>query len=116
MVVLMLDVRLQELLAEQFGIVNKNLLDLSSRVAAVQALQMQIVRQLKDVEPVDHDRLYTRAYAARLLGVHVKTIDRWCRQGTLSAVHLGRRVFVTGCSIGDHNHPTRSPAAEVLKL
>ena len=39
------------------------------------------------------ERLLTTAEAARLLGVHPKTIEKWARSGTVPAYNLGRWKF-----------------------
>ena len=85
--------------------------------ASLAEQQAEAFRLLTDAEPVDPDRLYSRADAARLLGVHTRTIDRWIKSGVLSRANRGRRTYITGRSLRDRHHAqARSSAVEVLKL
>lgn len=37
---------------------------------------------------------YSRQQAADLMGVHVRTIDKWIREGTLRSVMVGGRRYI----------------------
>jgi hypothetical protein len=53
------------------------------------------------VEPVyEAPLLMSRQEAARILGgLHLATIDRFCRAGKLERVHVGRRTMLTVTSV-----------------
>ena len=103
--------------AEQLALVRNTLDQLLAGQAALAEQQAQILRILADTESVNPDRLYSRADAARLLSVHVKTIDRWIHRGILARVVRGRRTYITGRSIQQRHHAERRRAAvEVLKI
>ena len=103
--------------AEQLALVTDKLDQVLASQAALAERQAHVLRLLADAEPVDPDRLYSRADAARLLSVHTRTIDRWGRKGILVRVVRGRRVYITGRSIRQCHHTERRHAAlEVLKL
>jgi hypothetical protein len=85
--------------------------------ASLAEQQAQALRLLADAEPVDPDRLYSRADAARLLDVHTRTIDRWIKSGVLARANRGRRTYITGRSLRERHHVrAQSSAVEVLKL
>jgi excisionase family DNA binding protein len=49
-------------------------------------------------EPI-RPRLHARDYAAKKLGVHLRTVDREIQRGKLKSVHVGRRHLITDESL-----------------
>jgi len=109
--------RAGDAVAEPFTIVLHRLDQILAGQAALAEQQARAFRLLADAEPVDPDRLYSRADAARLLGVHTRTIDRWIKSGVLARANRGRRTYITGRSLRERHHVrAQSSAVEVLKL
>lgn len=46
------------------------------------------------------ETLYTPAEVARYLKVHTSTVVRWCREGTLEAVRVGRSWRISQEALG----------------
>jgi len=73
------------------------------------------------VSRAPHEVLFTPEQAAEQLGLHVKTVRRYIREGRLDAVRMGKRYRVTrdaleafaGVSLRSASQPSHHPTTEV---